>query len=188
MKLLGGCPVASHVNSLHIDTLKPEPWGEILQDSDGSCRCHTTTEGKVSGMAKAPSDARANMLNQLEQDSAEGWNPNEGDTLVGVIQNIKASQPNEYGIYPIVTVATDDGTLVAVHCFHTILRNRLLEKRPAPGESVAIKYLGEKESKTAGRSYHNYAVVVDRPTDSEAQATWDAFTEDADTDPEIPFD
>jgi SpoIID/LytB domain protein len=35
------------------------------------------------------------MLDRLSQEAAEGWNPSEGDTLLGVIQSIKASQPNE---------------------------------------------------------------------------------------------
>lgn len=148
----------------------------------------TTTE-RLGVMAKAASESERSMLDRLQQESAEGWNPSDGDTLMGVIKSIKASQPNEYGIYPIVTVETDDGNIVAVHCFHTILRTRLLEKRPAPGERIAIRYIGERQTKRDDdRSYHNYAVVVDRPTDTEAQATWDAFSDDSEQEPELPVD
>ena len=118
----------------------------------------------------------ASMMERLQQEAATGWNPEPGETLVGVITSIKSSNPNEYGVYPIVTLQTDDGTMVALHCFHQVLRSRLLEKRPAPGERMAVQYLGEVEKDD--RPYHNYAVVVDRPTDTEAQATWDTFAQD----------
>src|SRR5262249_17272887 len=135
-------------------------------------------------MAKAEASApSSDMLDRLQQEAAEGWNPNEGDTLVGTVLSIKASQPNEYGIYPIVTVLTEgeDSKPVAVHCFHQTLKERLLEKRPAPGEKIAIQYIGARMSKKRTDpkgnpvEYHNYAVVVDRPTDTEAQAAWDSF-------------
>jgi len=134
-------------------------------------------------VAKADTDAA--MLERLQQEAAEGWNPDEGETLLGVILNIKSSQQNEYGIYPIVTVQTDEGKVVAIHCFHQVLKQRLLEKRPAPGEKLAVQYIGEVDKGEDGRSYHNYAVVVDRPTDTEAQATWDMFS---DSTTELPVD
>lgn len=131
-------------------------------------------------MAKTARAESASMQERLLKEGAEGWTPEPGDTLIGVVDSIKASQPNEYGIYPIVTLVLEDNSMVAVHCFHSILKGRLLEKRPAPGERIAILYSGEKESKKADsrgvkRTYHNYAVVVDRPTDTEAQAAWDTF-------------
>ena len=133
-------------------------------------------------MAKG-STADTSLQDRLQQEAAEGWNPTEGDTLVGTVLSIKASQPNEYGVYPIVTVMTegDDSKTVAIHCFHQTLKERLLEKRPAPGERIAIQFVGTRESKKrtdpSGKpvEYHNYAVVVDRPTDTEAQAAWDTF-------------
>jgi hypothetical protein len=143
-------------------------------------------------MAKAETAVEPSMLDRLQQEAAEGWNPNEGDTLVGTVLSIKASQPNEYGIYPIVTLQSEDGKSVAVHCFHQTLKERLLEKRPAPGEKIAIQYVGTKESKQrtdpSGKpvTYHNYAVVVDRPTDTEAQAAWDTFG--GVTEPELPVE
>ena len=130
-------------------------------------------------MAKAESSA--SMLDRLQQEAAEGWNPTEGETIMGTVLSIKASQPNEYGVYPIVTIQTDEGKSIALHCFHQTLKERLLEKRPAPGEKIAVQYIGTKESKNRTDpkgdpvTYHNYAVVVDRPTDTEAQAAWDTF-------------
>lgn len=144
-------------------------------------------------MAKATPEASSDMLDRLQQEAAEGWNPNEGDTLMGTILSIKVSQPNEYGVYPILTLMTDEGKPIAVHCFHQTLKDRLLEKRPAPGEKIAIQYVGTALSKNRTDpkgepvEYHRYAVVVDRPTDTDAQAAWDSFS-DSSFEPELPVD
>jgi hypothetical protein len=122
------------------------------------------------------------LRDRLDLESAEGWNPEEGDTLIGAVISIKASSPNEYGIYPIVTVATENGN-VAVHCFHSILKNALLEARPAVGERIAIAYLGMKHSKKNDRPYANYSVVVDRPQ-ADSTDGWDSFVDTDTTDPE----
>lgn len=111
------------------------------------------------------------MQQQLDIQSAPGWNPKVGDTIIGVVVGISASNPGEFGTYPIVTLSTDKQGMVNVHAFHDVLLNRLLEKAPAPGERVAISYNGEKEGKT--RSYHHYSVVVDR--DDNSIATWSQF-------------
>lgn len=114
-----------------------------------------------------------NLQERLALASAEGWNPSEGDTIIGTIVDIKASRENEYGIYPIVTLATENGN-VAVHAFHTLLKDALMEQRPVVGEKVAIAYLGEKQSKNDERTYHNYSVVIDRPSD-DSSTSWDVF-------------
>lgn len=125
------------------------------------------------------------LRSRLDLESAEGWTPEAGDTLIGTIVGIKASAPNEYGIYPIVTVATEDGT-VAIHCFHQTLKDPLLEQRPVVGEKVAVAYLGTKESKKRKDSngnpvkYHNYSMVVDRPQ-TEDSTSWDMFASSNDS-------
>lgn len=120
--------------------------------------------------------ANNELQERLALASAEGWNPSEGDTLIGTILDIKASRENEYGIYPIVTLATEQGN-VAVHAFHELLKNGLMEARPAVGERIAIAYLGERQSKANDdRTYHNYSVVVDRPSDDTSDS-WDSFAE-----------
>lgn len=124
----------------------------------------------------AKSDAQSSFMEQLDVQGAEGWKPEEGDTIVGHIQNITASMPGQYGIYPIVTLVTEEGELVNVHAFHTTLRNRLLEKRPKVGEKVAIRYNGRVQSKDRNRSpYYNYSVVVDRPNEDNGSG-WDFFS------------
>jgi hypothetical protein len=51
----------------------------------------------------------------------------------------------------------------AVWLWHQVLRERLDEAQPQPGELVLIAYQGEGES-AEGRAFHRYAVVVDRDT------------------------
>lgn len=121
------------------------------------------------------------MLDALAVQGASGWKPNEGDTLMGTIQAITASNPGQYGIYPIVTVITDDGEIVNVHAFHNTLRNRLLQNRPKLGEKIAVQYLGRVQSKDKNRSpYYNYAVVIGDPQKVE-EAGWDMFDDSANT-------
>jgi hypothetical protein len=129
----------------------------------------------------------ADLLSQLDEQGAKGWTPNPGDTMMGVITSIKASTPSDYGIYPIVTIKPDDGDeLVALHCFHSLIRNKLLEARPAVGERIAVKYFGEvegKNSKSRGGTrdpYHSYSLVVDRSTPDEGSVSWDSFGADPD--------
>jgi len=107
---------------------------------------------------------------ELAVQAAKGWNPSEGDTVMGKIIKIGSSNPNRYGIYPIVTVLTDDGELVNLHCFHSVLKNRLIAYRPTVGERLAVKYVGEQQGKNFDEPYHNYAVVMDRGEDSNQDA------------------
>lgn len=131
----------------------------------------------------ATKDADSSLQERLALDSAEGWLPKDGDTLIGTIVGIKPSNGNQYGIYPIVTVATAEGN-VALHCFHQTLKDPLLELRPVVGEKLAVAYMGTKESKTRKDSngnpvkYHNYSLVVDRPVEDDA-TSWDMFTDDS---------
>jgi hypothetical protein len=78
--------------------------------------------------------------------------------------------PDEFGSpYPLLEVETDDGEVVAVHAFHTVLKNELAKKRPDVGDRVGIKYLGTPP----GKNYESYRVVIERTTAS--SPNWDAI-------------
>lgn len=99
---------------------------------------------------------------QYDYDFADGWKPEEGDVLEGVIMSIDTGT-NEYGTYPIVTIQQADGTSQAAHAFHAALRSQLARVRPTLGQKIGIKYLGKQAAKnpTPGRSdYANYRVIV----------------------------
>lgn len=102
------------------------------------------------------------MTTDMNLENAEGWRPEVGETLVGTVTDItRAWSDYKDGWYPIVTIESDkrsskveDGTEVAVHCFHTVLFNRMVELMPKIGETIGIKYVAatEKDDKKKGQN------------------------------------
>jgi hypothetical protein len=133
-----------------------------------------------------------------------GWKPTAGDKLIGVVVDID-ERDGGYGMYPVVTVMTDDGNQFAFHAFHTVAKSELAKARPVIGDNIGIKYLGKPE----GKNYESYRVTVGRAVagphldwdrigaEAAAEQHQDALAEDsvhADEDPEgsgadddIPF-
>lgn len=83
---------------------------------------------------------------------AEAWKPAPGDKLIGQIVDVD-SRTTEYGTYPIIVVLTDSGDEIAVHGFHTVLKNELAKRQPNVGERIGVKYLGKQEK------YEGYKLV-----------------------------
>lgn len=84
---------------------------------------------------------------------AEGWRPEEGETLIGEVTGLDIGwskyPPPSGSQYPIVTVRDEDsGAEVAVHCFHAALRSKMTTLRPVLGERIGIQYKGKRASKT----------------------------------------
>jgi hypothetical protein len=101
------------------------------------------------------------MSNEMNLEQAEGWKPEVGDVVVGTVVDL-ARQRSEYtgDLYPIITVQRDDGTLVAIHCFHTVLRNRMIELQPQIGETIGVKYISETEEvKEKGKKTRNKPAI-----------------------------
>lgn len=104
-------------------------------------------------------------VSMLEVATAVAWRPAPGDNLTGAVAH-RDLRTTEYGTYPVLYIATEsDGPLVAVHAFHTTLKEGLKELAPQRGTFVSITYVGEKDSgkrkDSAGEavSYHHYVVV-----------------------------
>lgn len=95
------------------------------------------------------------LTDRLDQ-FPEGWRPHPGDKTVGQVVSLD-TRDGQYGAYPVVTVAADDGREVAVHAFHTVLRGELARLRPEPGERIGIAYHGRGDG-----SYERYRVIVER--------------------------
>lgn len=90
-----------------------------------------------------------------------------GTLVIGHV--VRYSEGNsEYGLYPICVVADEDsGDEVSLHLFHYVLARKFAELAPAPGERVAVKYLGKKDGKdSAHDAYKNFEVRVDRGEDT----------------------
>ncbi len=124
---------------------------------------------------------RSNTLHdQLDAQFTPAWRPQPGDKLVGTVIGL-GERAGAYGTYPIVTVRQDDGTELAFHAFHTVAQQQLAEVRPRLGEQIWVKYQGQRG---ADRTYHSYAVKVDR--DESASFNWGRYADGAD--PTIPSD
>lgn len=84
-----------------------------------------------------------------------------GASAVGILRELTLRDSDYGDPYPVVTIEKADGSEVVVHGYHSVLRNRLLELDPRPGDEIGIKVLGQRTSK-AGTKYHDYKVVIDR--------------------------
>ncbi len=100
---------------------------------------------------------------RLDREPAPGWRPEPGGQVVGKIVEISEAPGTDYGPYPLITVEQDDGTEVAVHAFHSVLKNEIDSKRPTEGDRIGIRYLGKKAG-SSGRDYEAYRVVIERAT------------------------
>lgn len=105
------------------------------------------------------SDRFARLKKRLDEKTgeyADAWRPEQGDDVVGDVIRVDAHDGG-HGEYSIVTLATEKGE-VAIHAFKTVLRSKFEEREPKPGDLIAVKYLGSRES-SAGRTYDDYTVV-----------------------------
>lgn len=96
-------------------------------------------------------------------DYAQGWRPSPGDKVSGQIVDIAATDGG-YGVYPIVTLRSEDGGEVAVHAFHTVLRRELARRRPVVGDELEITYLGKQQGKSGTQGYDGYRVRSNKDT------------------------
>lgn len=113
-----------------------------------------------------PGDAEYDpeLAKLLSQPEPEGWKPAVGDTIMGTVVDIEtAGQESTFGSYPLVTVEEADGTLVAVHCFHTMLKSRIERAKSSgklrEGSRIGITYYGPVEGGGYGH-FEKYRVVV----------------------------
>lgn len=126
---------------------------------------------------------------------AEGWRPEVGDKVIGTIVELDETDGG-FGTYPVVTILTDEGDEVAVHGFHTVLKNELAKKRPKVGDRIGISYGG----KAKGKSYERYRVILEQDRseldweriESESQADLERETGTSarpeTDDDDVPFD
>lgn len=113
-------------------------------------------------MAKAASAPPEGLIDETkpwrpDDPSAEG---NHDNPIEGVLVGVDMFTGGEYDDYPILFLELDSGDTVAVHCFRTLLRNKVIELKPKYGERLKIAWGGEQQSKGGGRPYHLYRVMV----------------------------
>jgi hypothetical protein len=113
-----------------------------------------------------PQPKTSNPRLQLRADRPDSWIPVEpGDSLRGSLEevtaaysDVQAGGPSGDGYYPLLRIKVleadgyEQGKLLAVHCFAAVLRDRILEQQPIPGEQLEIVYEGIGEQKVRGRN------------------------------------
>jgi hypothetical protein len=111
-------------------------------------------------------------LDKLGADLAQGWRPQEGDKLVGVVVDLALGWSDySSGNYPIITIHDDEKDEdVAVHCFHYVLDKKVKELKPEVGERVGVVYKGTVPSKDGKRTIS----VYDFRVEGRGAKIWDA--------------
>ena len=101
------------------------------------------------------------IMELLEAD-IEAWRPETGDVVIGHIVMLKtAGEGTAFGSYPLITIQADnDGSLVNVHAFHTVLRNELMRAEIGVGDRIGIKYMGHSDGGDFN-GFENYRVIAD---------------------------
>lgn len=99
----------------------------------------------------------------------QGWRPSEGDTLTGTVVDLDSGWSDyQNADYPIVHIRQDDGTVVAVHCFHHVLLKQMVAKQPRVGDRIEVSHLGQRATKDGKRQVTLYRVTLpERRTDSQ---------------------
>lgn len=101
------------------------------------------------------------ILDALNRPPSKGWKPAPGETLSGTVVDLYDSSPGEYGEYPIMEVATNDGEIIAVHAFHTTLKSALERRKPKVGDRIGLRYEGRTTSGGFGdKGYESYRMIV----------------------------
>jgi hypothetical protein len=103
------------------------------------------------------------MEDRLKAPPAKGWQPKAGDMVVGTITKMSMAPGTNWGPYPLIELEPEQGEPVAVHAFHTILRNEIEALQPTEGDRIGILYVGKAANK-GGVEYENYRVELERVT------------------------
>ena len=115
------------------------------------------------------------LSTRLDEDFAEAWRPDTGDKIEGTVESVTSNDAG-WGPYPIVTVNTGK-TRLAIHGFHTVLKNELARIQPSEGDTIAVKYMGLLTAKDGKTQFHGYRVVTDSETSTAVD--WSAIADTA---------
>jgi hypothetical protein len=109
----------------------------------------------------------------MESPHARAWRPDQGDAnpLYARVVAIGAREHPQWGIYPVITLAAQDG-VVSWHAWGKVAAQQLHQAQPEVGDLVAVEHLGRRTS-GAGVEYVAWRVEVERaalPTPSVRRA------------------
>lgn len=103
---------------------------------------------------------------QLRVDRPDSWIPvEEGDFLDGILEEVTAAYSDVQasggagdGYYPLLRIKVIEAPgyeadkVLALHAFSMVLRDRILEQQPIPGEHLIVTFEGIGEQKVKGRN------------------------------------
>jgi hypothetical protein len=119
----------------------------------------------------------SSLDDRLDTDYAAAWRPASGEKIIGEVTALDM-RDGQFGTYPIVTVRQDDGTELAMHCFHEVLSGELAKIAPKIGDRIGVKYVGRHPE----RGYHVYRVQRDGDDTGFAWNRFGADTSDVPSD------
>lgn len=127
------------------------------------------------GATEGSFDEADDLLDHVEEDDSEGWNPTEkGEGVAGVIIKIGETRSDfaddgENPMVPTVTIQNRNGKFRIIG-FSSVLKREMQDQidagRCVVGNLMAVKYWGEKPIKRgrfAGKNYRHYSVVCSAP-------------------------
>lgn len=118
----------------------------------------------------------ASLEDRLDMD-VEAWRPNPGDKILGKVVLV-STREGDYGEYPYLEIDLGD-EVVAVHAFHSVLKNELARYQPKAGDTLGIKYKGKVDTKRndvkTGKpvQFEGYKVVHESAKEEHVAPNWD---------------
>lgn len=131
------------------------------------------------------------LADRLEGNS-EAWRPDDDklkhpNPLVGKVMEVTTGT-GDFGDYPLLFVLDENGDEWRVHGFGTVLKSRIAELKPEPGDEIGLKYLGTQKAKGFDTPYKNYKVVLEKGAAGKAEGPdWEAIAASAKAESEQPF-
>lgn len=106
------------------------------------------------------------FMERMQRDTAPAWRPEPGTTIAATVEGFRIGRDTGYGEYPVVIYKLDNGQLISVHAFHTLLQDQLRELKGKKGTRQILYYGGkvkknnasEEDRKTGRDEYHMYFV------------------------------
>jgi hypothetical protein len=123
-----------------------------------------------------PGDIGGDLLDEMQDDDAEAWVPEEpGDGIQGVVikRGTTRSDYDDDKVVPTMTIRVKSGECFRIVGYSSVLAREIIDQDPQPGDTVALKYFGEKtvkRGKFAGKPYKHTGLLVRKPVPEQAAA------------------
>jgi hypothetical protein len=142
------------------ETVKLMP--AAVRDCGGLRHRQTSDVGKEIQVSTQLSTQLEILRRRLEEtQSLQHWKPEPGDTLLGTLRGLKPAQ-GPFGQGHMLIIETEGGELWSMW-LTAFLKAELEAQGARPGTLVGVKYLGKGISKSSGKTYNRYEVVVQDP-------------------------